>query len=242
MFNIQGDRSMRVPLNAMELGERGFCFRTMETVTKSPIGNYAFNEITKYSKLTKSHLTFDIIYSKIDHNQYHSITEWYDDMWCCVSQVIKIVGKSTPFGLVCLTLLQHFNDILNNKAKAILQQDSFQNKQKNRRLRTIIDDTISVIPNTQREMPNAVSQIEPFERKIFPRTKETPIYGPDEIADIYYDLAQIESDEEMQNIMKVTTLCERLNPPKKGVLNVDLSQVSPFTLELIRKHLQTSIH
>ena len=222
----------------MEIGERGFCFRTMETVTKTPIGCYALPEIAKYSKLTKSKLDFEKIYSKIDKNEYNSISEWYNDIYLCLSQILRLVGKSTPFGLVCSTLMQNFNEILQYKANAYLEEELFIKNTKNDRLMYIINDIIANIPNTQKEMPDFISNSEPNERKIIPKTKKHPRYGPDEIADIFHELSQIDTDEEIQNILRMTSTFEKLTP-KKGVMSIDLAQVSPFTLELIKKHLSS---
>ena len=221
----------------MEIGERGFCFRTMETVTKTPIGCYALPEIAKYSKVIQSKLDFEKIYNKIDNNEYSSISDWYNDIYLCLSQILRIVGKSTPFGLVCSTLMQNFNEILQTKANAYLDEEIFIKKRKNERLIYLMNEIIANIPNSQSEMPEILSKTEPDERKIIPKGKNRPSYGPDEIVDIFYDLSQIDTDEDIQNILKVASTFEKFNSPKKGVMSIDLEKVSPFTLELIRKHL-----
>ena len=221
----------------MDVGEKGFCFRTMETVTKSPIGAFAYRDITKYSEVTKSKLNFDKIYKNLEENKYSSIGEWYTDVKTCLLQILKVIGRTTPFGLVCDTMLQNFNEIMQSRAKALLEEDDFTKKHNFARLENRFEAALTDCPNSQAELQTKSTVHESTEKRIFTKTEKSPKFGTDEIMDIFGDLAKISTDEEAQKIFKTSVYYVRQSPPKKGVLSIDLSQVSPFFLSIIKNQL-----
>jgi hypothetical protein len=203
----------------------------MKRVKYTPLGELASSCLPRYHQFSHSGLTLDLIEMKLRTHQYPSVGSWYADFETYYNDLATVVSPDSPCGLMCMTVLQYFEDDAASLLTPPTPDDSDGD-----RLLALFDSALEALPNGPGGMVGD-DDGDPLEPDPIRNPERIPTYSSDALIRLHQVLSELHSDDDRRQVARILRTYEPSLANLKTILTFSLPACFPGTVALLDNFL-----
>ena len=207
-------------------------------IYETKLAKATIKESEKYDSLLKCKLSFKIILSKLETNQFLSTNEFIESFKTYFKELLNAVSKDSIIGFAICDLQNKIYSILNQfeNDKNITEKEGEVTDLQS--VITKLDALVPLLPNSVsdvRQKMNAGQREQSIAEPTYPEVEEYPAPKREDIQLINENIHRVRTDDEAFEIMNIVKIFnpEAVNNNRISIYTNDLS---PITITLLRQY------